>query len=117
MKKVYFLSTCDTCARIMGEIKDLSSFEKIDIKQNNITEEDLDTAAQFAGGYENVFSKRARKFRSEGWNEKDLSDADYRKLILQEYTFLKRPVFFVDDQVFIGNSKKVVASLNDYLNG
>lgn len=64
-----------------------------------------------------MFSKRARKFRGEGWHEKKLTDKDYRKLILSEYTFLKRPVFFVDDKVYIGNSKKVVNQLIEDLNG
>lgn len=116
MKKVYYLSTCNTCTRIMGEVPDIESFEKIDIKIDNITEEDLDRAAQSAGSYEGVFSRRAMKFRSQGWNTKTLSEKDYKSLILNEYTFLKRPVFFVDDQVFIGNAKKVVAALISYLN-
>lgn len=95
----------------MSQIKDIDTFEKIDIKSKNITAEDLDKAAAFSGGYEAVFSKRARKFRSEGWNEKSLEEADYKDLILSEYTFLKRPVFFVDDKIYVGNSKKVVAQM------
>ena len=101
----------------MGQINSIDTFEKIDIKVNNIDGQALDQAADFAGGYEQVFSKRARKFRSEGWNEKELSDKDYRKLILAEYTFLKRPVFFVDEKVYIGNSKKVVNQLIEDLHG
>ena len=97
-------------------IPGIEEFQKIDIKVSNIGSEDLDLAAKNAGGYEKVFSKRARKFRSEGWHEKSLKDADFRRLILQEYTFLKRPVFFVDDKVYIGNSKKVVESLINDLN-
>ena len=116
MRKVYYLSTCDTCARIMANLPDINSFEQIDIKVSNISEDDLDIAARVAGSYEQVFSKRARKYRSEGWNQKMLSEQDYKKLILKEYTFLKRPVFFVDDRVFIGNSKKEIAALNDFLN-
>lgn len=101
----------------MGQIESIDTFEKIDIKEDNIDQEALDVAAEFAGGYEQVFSKRARKFRGEGWHEKKLTDKDYRKLILSEYTFLKRPVFFVDDKVYIGNSKKVVNQLIEDLNG
>ena len=40
--------------------------------------------------------------------DKNLSEADIRQLIIDEYTFLKRPVLVLDDQIFIGNSKKVV---------
>lgn len=101
----------------MNQIDAIDSFDKIDIKVNNIDEKALDLAADYAGGYEQVFSKRARKFRGEGWHEKELNDKDYRKLILSEYTFLKRPVFFVGDKVYIGNSKKVVNQLIEDLNG
>ena len=65
---------------------------------------------RLAGSYEALFSRRAMKYRAWGLNEKQLSEADYQKYILEEYTFLKRPVILVDDQIFIGNSAKVVAA-------
>ena len=43
------------------------------------------------------------------------TENDYRKLIQEEYTFLKRPVFIVDNQIFIGNSKKVIEALHNQL--
>ena len=55
------------------------------------------------------------KFRSMGLNEMDLNEDDYRKYILMEYTFLKRPVFVIGDKIFIGNSKKTVESLKEFL--
>jgi arsenate reductase len=115
MKKVYYLSTCDTCARIMSQVPQIEEWDKVDIKSENISAEDLDLIAKESGGYEAVFSKRARKFRGEGWNEKELSEQDYRGLILKEYTFLKRPVFLIDDHVFVGNSKKTVSALLEYI--
>ena len=117
MKRVYFLSTCNTCQRIMAQVPGIERFEQIDIKQQNISEEDLDKAAKVAGSYEGVFSKRARKFRAQGLHEQTLQEADYKSLILNEYTFLKRPVFFLDDQVYIGNSKKVVNQLIEDVTG
>ncbi|MEM6322008.1 MAG: ArsC/Spx/MgsR family protein, partial [Bacteroidota bacterium] len=60
--------------------------------------------------YESLFSRRARKYASMGLKEKQLSETDYRDLILEEYTFLKRPVILIDDAIFVGNSKKVVAA-------
>ncbi len=117
MKKVYYLSTCDTCTRIMNQVPGIESFEKIDITKTSISEVDLDKAAELSRGYEQIFSKRARKFRGEGHHERKLSEQDSRSLMLQEYTFLKRPFFFVDKEVFVGNSKKVVAALIDYQNG
>lgn len=111
MRKVYFLSTCDTCKRIIGEL-DLKNkdFELQDIKHEPITSEQLDQMKTLAGSYEALFSRVARKYKMLGLKEKELSEADYRDYILNEYTFLKRPVILVEDEIFIGNSKKVVAS-------
>ena len=74
----------------------------------NIDAETLDFIKEKVGSYEALFSKRAMKFRSRGLNNMDLSDKDYRGLILEEYTFLKRPFIINDDEVFIGNAKKTV---------
>lgn len=111
MKKIYHLSNCNTCQRIIKEVGDTSDFESINIKEENISEVDLDMIAEKLGGYEAVFSKRAMKYRSMGLNAMTLSEADYKKYILQEYTFLKRPVFIIGDQAFAGNSKKVVEAI------
>jgi arsenate reductase-like glutaredoxin family protein len=50
-----------------------------------------------------------------GLHEQTLTEKDYRKLILEEYTFLKRPVIIADDQIFIGNTAKVVAAAKEAL--
>lgn len=108
MRKIYHLSTCDTCQRIIKELQPLENFEFQDIKTKVITVAQVEAMRNLAGSYEALFSKRARLFRQQGLHEKELSEADFKKLILEHYTFLKRPVIFVDDQIFVGNSKKVV---------
>lgn len=108
MKKLYHLSTCDTCQRIIKELQPLEGFELQDIKTEAMTVSQVEAMKNLSGSYEALFSKRARLFRQQGLHEKELSEADYKKLILEHYTFLKRPVIFVDDQIFVGNSKKVV---------
>ncbi len=110
MNKVYYLSSCTTCKRIMSELP-LDGFEKQDIKSEAITEEQIDEMKGFAGSYESLFSRVAMKYRSMGLNEIELNEDDYRKYILQEYTFLKRPVFLIEGEIFIGNSKKNVAAI------
>jgi len=82
-----------------------------DIKATKISEEELAELRELSGSYESLFSRRAQKFRSEGWNEKVLTEDDYRDLILKEYTFLKRPVAILNDKIFIGNSKQVIEKL------
>ncbi len=115
MKKIYQLNTCATCQRILKEWKVPKDFEIINIKESNISAADLDYAAKQAGSYEALFSRKAIKFRTEGWNQKDLTEKDYRKLILSEYTFLKRPVMINGQSVFAGNSKVVVQEAKNSL--
>ena len=110
MNKVYYLSTCSTCKRIMSELP-LEGFEKQDIKTEAMTEAQVDEMKALSGSYESLFSRKAMKFRSMGLNEMDLTEADYRKYIVEEYTFLKRPVFLIDGAIFIGNSKKNVEAV------
>ncbi len=109
MRKLYHLSTCSTCQRIIKNL-DISGSGLIlqDIKTEKITTEQLEEMSRLAGGYEPLFSRRSMKYKSMGLKDKVLSEDDYRNLILEEYTFLKRPVFIIDGKIFIGNSKKVV---------
>ncbi len=115
MKKVYHLSTCSTCVRILKETDLLKKgFQLQDIKTEKITAAQLDEMKNLAGTFEALFSRAALKYRSLGLNEKKLSEKDYRKYILEEYTFLKRPVVIYGDKIFIGNSKSNVdAILNE----
>lgn len=108
MAKMYQLSTCSTCKRIITELGEQPDLEIVNIKTDPITEEQLDEMAKLAGSYEKLFSRNARKYRSQGLNKKELSEDDYKALILKEYTFLKRPVTIVGDQIFIGNREKAV---------
>lgn len=110
MKKIYHLSTCDTCQRILKELQPLDGFVLQDIKTEAISADQLEEMRRMAGSYEALFSKRARLFREKNLHEKTLSENEYKKLILEHYTFLKRPVIMVGDQIFIGNSKKVVTA-------
>ncbi|MDN5216772.1 ArsC/Spx/MgsR family protein [Fulvivirgaceae bacterium BMA12] len=112
--KVYYLSTCSTCQRIMGDLP-LEGFVKQDIKTEPITEAQLQEMKTLAGSYEALFSRVAMKYKAWGLKEKNLSETDYKNYILEEYTFLKRPVFIVDNQIFIGNSKKNVAALTEQI--
>ena len=115
MKKIYHLSTCDTCKRILKELQPLDQVELQDIKSESITGSQLEQMHELAGTYESLFSKRARLYREKGLHEKQLSESDYKNLILEHYTFLKRPVILIDNQIFIGNSKKTVASAKEVL--
>lgn len=112
MKKIYHLSSCDTTQAILKEVDAVKKGAALqDIKTEKITPAQLDEMKKLAGSYEALFSRRALKYKSMGLNKKQLSEKDYRDLILQEYTFLKRPVAIIDGKIFIGNAKSNVAEL------
>ena len=112
MKKIYHLSTCSTNQRILKEIQAVKNKIVLqDIKTEPITPGQLDAMKEKAGSYEALFSRKSMKYRSMGLHEQTLTEQDYRDLILKEYTFLKRPVAIIDNEIFIGNSKAVVEQL------
>jgi arsenate reductase (glutaredoxin) len=107
MKKVYHLSTCDTSQGIIKENKlDKKGFVLQDIKTEKITAAQLDEMNNTPRSYEALFSRRALKYKSLGLKDMNLAEKDYRKYILEEYTFLKRPVIIIEDKIFIGSEKK-----------
>ncbi len=114
MKKVFFLQTCDTCRRILKEVN-ITDLEKQEIKRNPISVFQLEELYRLSGSYEALFNKRAKLYREKGLKNLNLSEEDYRQYILDEYTFLKRPIFVINDDIFIGNSKKVITSLKEKL--
>ena len=116
MKKVFYLSSCSTCQRILKEVKAPKSIILQDIKEKNINAKELDFIAEISGSYESVFSKRAMKYRAWGLHDKKLSEKDYRDLILKEYTFLRRPVYVDGNLVFVGNGKKVIEEAKKHFN-
>jgi len=113
MKKIYHLSTCDTNQRILKELKPGKEVLLQEIKSEPVTAKQLDEMKSLAGSYGALFSKVARKYRQLGLHEKELTEKEYRKYILEEYTFLKRPVIIVDDQIFIGNTARTVEAANE----
>ena len=111
MKKIYYLSTCSTCARIISELGlKNKKFEFQDIKTEKITSAQLTEMKKLTGSYEALFSRVAMKYRALGLDKMKLTEEDYKKYILEEYTFLKRPVIIIGNKIFVGNSKNTVAS-------
>ncbi len=117
MKKVYHLSTCDTNIRILKELSLPSSFEKQDIKKDPITVKQLEEMAALAGSYEALFSRRAKLYKERDLKNETLNEEDYKRFILEHYTFLNRPVIINGDQIFIGNSIKVVEAAKKSVHG
>ncbi len=110
MKKIYFLKTCDTSRRILNLIN-LDGYVLQDIKTEPITVTQLEEMHFLSGSYESLFSRRAKKYKAMDLKNQVLTELDIKQLILDEYTFLKRPVIILNDIIFIGNSKKNIESL------
>jgi arsenate reductase len=106
MKRVFYLSTCSTCQRIIKGLSLPSDIVLIDIKKTPITEVELDFIVKKTGSISALFSKNSMKYKSMGLALKQLSDQDLKELILEEYTFLKRPLFVYEDFISVGNSKE-----------
>jgi len=107
MKKIYHLKTCDTCRRILKEI-DTNGYILQEIKTEPITVKQLDELYKLTNSYEVLFSRRAKKYKQMDLKNQVLTENDYRQLILDEYTFLKRPVIINNTEVYVGNTKKRV---------
>ena len=116
MKKIYHLANCTTCQAIIKETGiEKAGLEMQDIKTEKITPAQLDEMKALSGSYESLFSRRAIKYRELGLKDQTLSEKDYRRLILEEYTFLKRPVVILNNKIFIGSEKKNVEALKKAL--
>jgi arsenate reductase len=86
-----------------------------DIKTEAISEAQLEEMYKLTSSYEALFSKRAMKYKSMGLKDENLQEEDFKNLILEEYTFLRRPVFIINDEVYVGNSKNVVEAVKNIL--
>lgn len=113
MKKVYYLKTCSTCIRILKELDLSSDFILQDIKTEPITAKQLEEMHALSGSYEALFSKRSKLYKEMDLKNQSLQERDFKHYILEHYTFLSRPVFIIDDEIFIGNSKKNVEAVKE----
>ena len=110
MKKIYFLGSCSTNKKILKNLN-LDEIELHDIKNTPISLSEIEEMAAMSGSYESLFSRKAVKYRSMGLSALKLKEKDFKYHILKEYTFLKRPVAIIENEIFIGNSKKTIEKL------
>lgn len=106
MDKIYYLASCDTCRKIIKSLPNADRLTFIDIRQNPISETDLEEMYQLSGSYEALFSKKAQLYKSMDLKNKNLTEPDFKKYLLEHYTFLSRPVFIIDGKIYIGNGQK-----------
>ena len=105
MKKVYYLKTCSTCIRILKEIS-TKEFKLQDIKSEPVSVKQLEEMHTYTNSYEALFNKRSKKYAAMDLKNQVVTEQDYRQLILNEYTFLKRPVIIIDKKYFCREFQK-----------
>jgi len=116
MKKIYYLKTCDTCKRILKQIKNIDQFQLQDIKEESITVKQVEEMYTLTNSYETLFSKRAKLYKEMGLKDEKLTENDFKRYILEHYTFLARPVIIYNDQIFVGNSPKTIEAMLQTVN-
>lgn len=116
MNKIYYIASCDTCRKIIKTLPNGNNLVFRDIKQNPLTTEELDEMYQLSGSYEGLFSKKAQLYKSLNLKDKSLTEDDYKKYILEHYTFLSRPVFVIDGKVFVGGTQQSMLQVMKALN-
>lgn len=114
MGTFFHLSTCSTCQKIIKELN-LKKITLQDIKTEAITSKQIEKMAELSGSYETLFSKRAMKYKSMGFKDKNLTDDEIKSLILNEYTFLKRPLLLLENEIVVGNSKQAIEQMKALL--
>ena len=115
MKAIFYLKTCDTCRRILKQLPNIENLTLREIKTEPMTAAELEEMHRLAGSYEALFSRKATLYKERGLKDKVLTEADYKNLILEHYTFLSRPVIVDGENIFIGNSAKNVEAAITHL--
>ena len=69
---------------------------------------------KITNSYEALFSKKSTQIKLRELDLKTLQEDDFKELILDHYTFLKRPVFLTDKEIFIGNDKNNMVALQKF---
>ena len=93
---------------------DLSDWELRELKSAPITEEELAQMYTLTKSYDTLFSRRSTQIKARGIDVKSLEEKDFKALILDHYSFLKRPVFLTEKEIFVGNEKKTIENLEKF---
>ena len=113
----YYLKTCDTCKRIIKTLQLPDSIKQINIKENPITPEQLDMLFSKTKSYSALLNSRAQLLKKRRIKAAEVSEKKSKALILEHYSFLKRPVLIYQDEIFIGNAAVTIEAAQIALHG
>jgi arsenate reductase (glutaredoxin) len=100
----YWLPNCSTCQKAKSYIErhGIRDYTLRDIKENPLSREEVENLAKMLGGADELFSRRAVKYREMKLNEREVSKAEMLDLMTEEYTFLKRPILVIKGKAIAG---------------
>jgi len=97
---LYWSPSCSTCQKAARWLDrhgvKVTKFR--DIKDEPLSRLEVEALAKLLGGPEDLFSKRAVKYREMKLGEREVSPAEMLDLMSSEYTFLKRPIMVIGDK-------------------
>ena len=117
MNTYIYLSTCNTCMRILKELNLPEGTKIQDVKYEPISQIQLDALYDVTQSYEQLINKRSRVFQALNKAGKTLDETGYKQLLVNEYSCLKRPILHWENTFYLGNAKKTVAAMQQAVNG
>jgi arsenate reductase (glutaredoxin) len=105
---LYWLPHCDTCKKVAAFLQqnDVVVTRFHNLKLEMLNSEQILQLAKMVGGIENLFSRRAIKYRELGLNKREVSADEMLEFMISDYTFIKRPVLVINDSAISGFSEK-----------
>ncbi len=104
----YWLPDCTTCQKAKRRLERhrVSVTKFRDLKDESLLRAEVEELAKMLGGADELFSRRAVKYREMKLNERELSEEEMIDLMADEYTFLKRPILVINDKATAGYFEK-----------
>lgn len=105
---LHWLPHCTTCQKAVQylEKKGYAVAEFRDVKSDPLDRKEVERLSELVGGADELFSRRARKYREMNLSERELSSDEMIQLMVEEYTFIKRPVLVSDGRAVAGFTSK-----------
>lgn len=102
------MENCSTCQKAVRWLDrrgvKVSKFR--DIKDEPLERVEVERLVKILGGADELFSKRAVKYREMKLDERVVSSEEMLELMSTEYTFLKRPIMEIDGKATAGFFEK-----------
>ena len=104
----YWLPDCTTCQKAKRRLErhNVSITQFRDLKEEPLSRKEVENLSKMLGGADELFSRRAIKYRQMKLNERELSEEEMIDLMADEYTFLKRPILVVGGKATAGYFEK-----------